>query len=642
MFRTVSSAMAHSRLALWRGRLVPQIKAIGAEFRDQNDQELRKRSLSLKYRARSGERISRLLPEAYALVREAARRTLDMEHFDVQLLGGIALFHRSIAEMVTGEGKTLTATLPLYLRALAGKGAHLATVNDYLARRDAEWMMPIYQLLGLSVGVVQTQMSQPQRRKAYASDITYGTAKEFGFDFLRDRLLLREAGQGAGGGPVGGFAAASRSGGDQPVQRDPFFVLVDEADSVLIDEARTPLIISAMPGETEKITACCYDWSASVVDEFVDDEDYEYDHEKKKLELTGEGRQRVRLLSKPELMNSVGLVDIYEYIERAVKVNREFQRDYHYVVREGEIIIVDESTGRLAEGRKWRAGIHQAIEAREKVKVTVPTGQAARITVQDYFLRYQHLAGMTGTALTSARELRKIYRLPVVSVPTNRPVRRTRLPNCVYGTNADKWQAVIDEIRALHAEGRPVLIGTRSIDRSELLARLLDQEGIEHQVLNAHRIAEEADIIAAAGQPNRVTVSTNMAGRGTDIKLGEAMAELGGLHVICTELHDSARIDRQLMGRCGRQGDPGSIRQYLALDDDILLAGFGPSKAERLKAVGANGRGNLKRLRRLFLRAQKRVERRNYRGRRMLLHYEKEKRKMQREMGQDPYLDTPD
>ncbi len=284
-------------------------------------------------------------------------------------------------------------------------------------------------------------------------------------------------------------------------------------------------------------------------------------------------------------MNSVGLVDIYEYIERAVKVNREFQRDYHYVVREGEIIIVDESTGRLAEGRKWRAGIHQAIEAREKVKVTVPTGQAARITVQDYFLRYQHLAGMTGTALTSARELRKIYRLPVVSVPTNRPVRRTRLPNCVYGTNADKWQAVIDEIRALHAEGRPVLIGTRSIDRSELLASLLDQEGIEHQVLNAHRIAEEADIIAAAGQPNRVTVSTNMAGRGTDIKLGEAMAELGGLHVICTELHDSARIDRQLMGRCGRQGDPGSIRQYLALDDDILLAGFGPSKAERLKAV---------------------------------------------------------
>jgi preprotein translocase subunit SecA len=249
---------------------------------------------------------------------------------------------------------------------------------------------------------------------------------------------------------------------------------------------------------------------------------------------------------------------------------------------------------------------------------------------------------MTGTALTSARELRKIYRLPVVSVPTNRPVRRTRLPDCVYGTNADKWQAVIDEIRALHAEGRPVLIGTRSIDRSELLASLLDQEGIEHQVLNAHRIAEEADIIAGAGQPGRVTVSTNMAGRGTDIKLGEAMAEIGGLHVICTELHDSARIDRQLMGRCGRQGDPGSIRQYLALDDDILLAGFGPSKAERLKAVGANGRGNLKRLRRLFQRAQKRVERRNYRGRRMLLHYEKEKRKMQREMGQDPYLDTPD
>jgi len=410
----------------------------------------------------------------------------------------------------------------------------------------------------------------------------------------------------------------------------------------LIDEARTPLIISALPGETEKITACCYAWSAEHADDFEEDDDYEYDHEKKTVELTGRGRQKVRSLTKPELMNSVGLIDIYEHIERAIKVGREFFLDRQYVVRDGEIVIVDEATGRLAEGRKWSAGIHRAIEAKEEVEVTVPTGQAARVTIQDFFIRYRHLAGMTGTAITSAREIRKIYNLPVVPIPTNRPSRRKTLADRIYGTASTKWKAVVEEVRELNAVGRPVLIGTRSIDRSEVLSRLLKEAGIDHRVLNANRIAEEAEIVAEAGQPSRVTVSTNMAGRGTDVKLGEGVPELGGLHVICTELHDSARIDRQLMGRCGRQGDPGTVRQYLSLDDDVLLTGYGPDKARRLKELGEKANGNLSRMQRIFRRAQNRVERRNYRGRRVLLHYEKEQRKMQTEMGQDPYLDTPD
>ncbi len=643
MWQRLTSTTQKGRLAVWRQRVLPKIRSFQTDMHDQSQAELRKRSLALRYRMKSGEAAGALLPEAYALVREAARRTLEMEHFEVQLLGGIALFHGAIAEMDTGEGKTLTATLPLYLRSLAGKGVHLATVNDYLAQRDAEWMRPIYQLLGVSVGVIQTQMPQADRRKAYACDITYGTAKEFGFDFLRDRLLIRENGgiddtaRAMLGGPAGHVAK-----GEQPVQRFPYFALVDEADSVFIDEARTPLIISAIPGEAQKIAACCYEWSASQATQFQEDEHYEYDHEKRTVELTFEGRQLVRVLPKPPLMDSVGLIDIYEYIERAIKVNHEFFRDRHYVVRDEEIVIVDESTGRLAEGRKWRAGIHQAIEAREGVPVTVPTGQAARVTVQDFFLRYRHLAGMTGTAVTSASEFRTVYRLPVIRIPTNRPLRRNVCEDRVFGTGDTKWAAVVDDVRQMHEQGRPVLIGTRSIERSELLSRLLRDAGIEHQVLNAHRIAAEAEIIAQAGQQGRVTVSTNMAGRGTDIKLGEGVADLGGLHVICTELHDSARIDRQLAGRCGRQGDPGTARQYLALDDDVLRSGFGPRKAAQLRQNGEHNGDNLKGVGRLFRRAQRRVERRNFRGRKMLLHFEKQKRKMQREMGQDPYLDTPD
>jgi preprotein translocase subunit SecA len=607
----------------------------------QSDYELKKKSLSLRYRARSGETLESLLIEAFALVREAGRRKLNMRHFDVQLLGGAAVHYHSIAEMQTGEGKTLTATLALYLAALEGKGAHLATVNDYLAKRDAEWMRPLYELLGIKVGCIQGQMPQAERRKQYACDVTYGTANEMGFDFLRDRLLKRRISEGQRD-LFGAMLGRAGAGHEEPVQGDLHFMLVDEADSILIDEARTPLIISALPSEDEEIEAEAYRWAAKIKDEFQEDEHYEYDHKDKSVELTLEGRRRVRELPKPAAMDRMPLSTIYEHIERAIKVSREFFLDRQYVVRDGEIVIVDEFTGRLGEGRKWQAGIHQAVEAKEDVKITFATNQAARITVQDFFLRYQRLAGMTGTASTSARELHKIYKCHVVAVPTNRPPIRQKLPTLVFGTSDDKWQAIIDDIAEQHALGRPVLVGTRSIDKSENLSRLLTERGIEHSVLNARHVEKEAAIVANAGQQGKVTVATNMAGRGTDIRLGPGVAELGGLHVICTELHESQRIDRQLIGRCGRQGDPGTYRQFLALDDEILLTGFGPKRAKKFKEQGEKlaGRGTLSGFDSFFYKAQRKVERKHFRDRKVLLYHEKERQKIQRAMSQDPYLDT--
>ncbi len=375
---------------------------------------------------------------------------------------------------------------------------------------------------------------------------------------------------------------------------------------------------------------------------FEEDVHYDYDHDTRKVELTTEGRQKLRSLPQPPLLRGVGLIDLYEYMERGTKVHRDFHLDRQYVVRDGEIVIVDEFTGRLAEGRKWRDGIHQAIEAKEELEVSVPTGQAARITVQDMFLRYRYLAGMTGTAITSAREFRKIYKTRVLRIPTNRPVKREKLPTRVFGTSDLKWQAIVAEVRELHAVGRPVLIGTRSIDKSQDLSSLLKEAQIPHQVLNANEIAKEADIVSLAGQRGRVTVATNMAGRGTDIKLGDGIADLGGLLVICTEMHDAARIDRQLYGRCGRQGDPGAYRQYLSLDDDIIRSGLGPGKADRFEALGKSVNGQMDQFATRFRKAQRKVERRHLRDRKMLLHHEKERKKMQREMGQDPFLDTAD
>jgi preprotein translocase subunit SecA len=606
-----------------------------------SDHELRKTSLSLRYRARSGESLARLLPEAFALVREAARRHVGMRHFDVQILGGIAMFYRSIVEMQTGEGKTLSATGPMYLHALLGKGACLATVNDYLAQRDAELMGPIYRALGMKVGVVQTQMPQHERREAYQCDVTYGTAKEFGFDFLRDRLLLRRIREGQRD-LIGSMMETMAAQDEQPVQREPYFALVDEADSILIDEARTPLIISAMPTEEEKMEVDCYHWAATVVQDFIEDEDFEYDHDKRTVELTRKGRMKARNIAKPEALDQVGLFHIYEYIERAIKVDREFSIDQQYVIRDGEIVIVDEFTGRLAEGRKWREGIHQSVEAKEGVEITVATGQAARVTVQDYFLRFDHLAGMTGTAMASKGELSKIYRCHVVPIPTNRPPRRKRERTRIFGSEQRKWESIVEEVAQLHAIRRPVLIGTRTIDKSEVLSKMLAERGIDHNVLNANHIAREAEIVAKAGEPLKVTVSTNMAGRGTDIKIPDEIKELGGLHVICTEMHDSGRIDRQLIGRCGRQGDPGTFRQYLSLDDELILSGFGPKKSRKLKDLGSQaGDREFRRFLRLFRRAQRRVERKHFRDRKAMMYFEKERKKMQRGMGQDPYLDTP-
>jgi preprotein translocase subunit SecA len=643
LFTKISSVVGgpvRRRLAQY-AQVLPEIEKFGDEILSQSDAELRKRSLALRYRAKSREPLVRLLPEAYALVREAGKRTLNMRHFDVQLLGGIALHHRAIAEMQTGEGKTLTATLPLYLASLAGHGAHLATVNDYLAKRDAEWMGPIYQMLGLTVGVIQTPMNSNQRREAYACDITYGTSKEFGFDFLRDRLLMRRTAEGQTDLLALMLGQRAEAAGEKPVQRPAHFCLVDEADSVLIDEARTPLIISAVPTEDDKAEAELYKWAAAVAPRSEEEEHYTYDPKTHKVELTAEGRRFVRNSPRTSATEQVGMIALYESVELAIRAYRAFQLDRHYVIRNGEIVIVDEFTGRLAEGRKWRDGLHQAIEAKENVKVTIATGHAARITIQDYFLRYPQLAGMTGTAVSSARELYKIYKLRVLPIPTNKPPIRKPLPTKIIGTMEAKEHAIVEEVRETCQTERPVLIGTRSIDKSIRLSKLLTAAAIEHQVLTAHHVDKEAEIVAGAGQRRRVTVSTNMAGRGTEIRLGDGVADLGGLHVICTEMHDAARIDRQLIGRCGRQGDPGTYRQFLALDDDILLMGLGQRKAERLKAAGERSTGTFDSLVRLFRRAQRKIERRHFKDRRILMYHERERKKMQVQMGQDPYLDAP-
>ena len=607
--------------------------------RELADSQIRKEALSLVYRAKSGEPLATILPEAYSLIREAGRRTLNMRHYDAQILGGICLFHGCVAEMQTGEGKTLTATLPLALHSLLGKGAHLATVNDYLAERDAEWMMPLYDMLGMRVGTVVTQLDQDQRRKAYAADVTYGTAKEYGFDFLRDRLLMRAQGRAVDDFLGSGSQERWTSAGEQPVQRGMHFCLADEADSILIDEARTPLIIGSLGDESRDVVIATFKWAAEHAPSFVLKEHFTIEEDSRKIELTSKGRQFVRSIPRNEVIRLAALVDLYEYIERAIKVHRDFHLERQYVVNDGEIVIVDEFTGRLAEGRKWRDGIHQAIEAKEEIEVTVPTGQAARITVQDLFLRYRYLAGMTGTAASSARELRRIYKTPVVQVPTNRPPRRQKLSDVVCHDMTEKFQAIVKEVLQVHAEGRPVLIGTRSIDKSSILADMLRRENVQVQVLNAHEVQREAEIVANAGRRGQITVATNMAGRGTDIKLENEVREIGGMMVICTELHDAARIDRQLIGRCGRQGDPGSFRQYLSMDDDILRNGFGSKPAEKLKEKGKTG-GSLSGLAALFKRAQRKVERKHFRDRMALLYHEKERTKIQREMGQDPYLDT--
>lgn len=571
------------------------------------------------------------------MVREAARRTIQLRHFEVQLLGGIAMHHGSVIEMQTGEGKTLTATLPAYLNGLKGGGVHVATANPYLARRDAEWMKPVYQLLGMRVGVIQPEMSPDARREAYAADVVYGTGSEFGFDFLKDRLVKRRLRDGY----TGYFEEMLRNGPlcDCAMQRELEFVIVDEADSLLIDAANTPLIISGTSTETRNQIAEHFRWSAEVASMFDEEVHYDYDPQKKTVELSAAGRQLVRGLQKPGTTDSLGIFSMYEHVERAIRVARDFLRDREYVVRENEVVIVDEYSGRPAHGLKWQDGIHQAIEAKEGLPVSLPMRSSARVTVQDFFLQYRKLAGMTGTAMDSAAELKKLYRVKVVTIPTNRPISRKRLPDRVFGTRNHKLAAIVAEVREMSSLGRPVLIGTRSIEKSLALSQSLADAGIKHDVLNAHQIAVEASIVAGAGRVGKVTVATNMAGRGTDIKLAHGVADMGGLHVILSEMHDAARIDHQLMGRSGRQGDPGTARQYLALDDEILFLGLGRMDADFLKELGKTHNGDLDFTAWLFYKAQYKIEKRRFNARRALMATEKERRKLKREMGQDAYVD---
>ena len=629
---------------------VDRIDSLEESMKALDDTRLRRLGRSLSYRARAGEPTDELLIETFAATREAGRRTLGMRHYDVQLLAGIALVHGSIVEMQTGEGKTLVATLPLMLYALAGRGAHLATVNDYLAKRDAEWMQPIFKALGLSVGIVESEMDFEARRNAYAKDVTYGTAKEFGFDFLKDRLMQRELKEGRInlGATLMGEA---RSGDSKLLQRPYWFVLVDEADNVLIDEARTPLIISSPDGEMgerEQRKAALFHFACKLADTMVEDIHYEYDPQKRSAELLGVGRSNVRASTRPRLVDSVSMLELYDSVELALRGKIAFIRDRHYVVRDKkdepgqEIVIIDEFTGRIAEGRSWRDGLHQAVEAKEGLEVkTGRGGHAARITIQDLFARWPNLAGMTGTIATSAGEIGRTYDVGIAIVPTNRPAIRQRLKPKVCKSYDEKLLEIVRDIKDVHITGRPILVGTRSIDKSEDLSKILTSEGLTHTVLNARNVASEAEIVAAAGGRNQITVSTNMAGRGTDIKLGDGVEELGGLHVICTELHDSARIDRQLVGRCGRQGDPGTWRQFLAVDDDILVEGYGPKRAKRIgRRLQRQIKSNPERLLAFFQRAQQRVEARHRRQRRALEYMERQKAESHIQMSQDPYLDA--
>lgn len=623
-----------SRYAL----LARKVNALEPVLEAESDEQLKARSSLLKLKARQGDSLNTLLVEAFALVREAAKRTVKQRHYDVQLVGGAAIHFRCIAEMETGEGKTLVATLPAFLNALQGKGVHVITVNDYLAQRDADWNTPIYQLLGMTVGCIQTGMPDGARRAAYAADITYGTSKEFGFDFLRDelkRLNLGDTHRKSFEQAFLGRGAHSES--ETPVQRTHHYAIVDEADSILIDEARTPLIIGANNQPTQEEAAAYYG-ADQLAATLVRVKEFKYDPAERKAELNAAGRRKVQAVAGHSSFVTLTVDGLYEYVERALRAQIAYLKDRDYVIVNGEVVIVDEFTGRMMPGRQWQDGLHQAIQAKERLEVTLETITAARVTVQDFFLRYKKLAGMTGTAASDARELRKIYKVSVFKVPTNRRCRRVWVEDRVFSVESEKFQAIADKIVEWHKHGVPVLVGTRSIEKSERLSALLTAARIEHQVLNAKNHEIEAQIVAQAGQPGRVTVATNMAGRGTDIKLGEGVAELGGLHVIGTERHESRRIDRQLAGRCARQGDPGFCQFFVSLDDEIIEA-YGEKPAIRIrKRYQGLGELTSPSKRRMVLRAQAKKEAQHFRDRKLLMNYEKQRAEMRKNMGLNPVL----
>ncbi len=626
-------------------RLAFDILERTARLESHTDAELRSAANTFRYESLAGAKPRALLPEVFPLVIEASRRQLGMKHHFAQVLGGITLQKGHIAEIQTGEGKTLIATLPMFLNALAGNGAHLATANDYLAKRDCEWMRPVYEFLGLSVGAITGDMSPSQRRVAYACDITYGTAREFGFDFLRDRLALRTSGKS----PTPLFAEqlqidaghqAPPNGSSQEtvtVQRHPLhYLLVDEADSLLIDEARTPLIISSQAADNESVEAL-FRWCALVANEFRSSEFIDCDEPTGQRELSPAGFRHIRALSKPANLNDVPMSELADAVVRAVHVAETLQRDQHYVVRDGEVLIVDEYTGRIAEGRKWRNGIHQAVEAREQLKLSPFTQHAARITVQELVSQYDRFSGMTGSAQSASLEFWRVYDTPVNIVQTHKFPQRLYLEDRAFVTSQERWDAIVADVIEKRAAGRPVLIGTRTIEQSELLSRRLTAANIEHQVLNARNHAKEAEIVAEAGRPGCVTVATNMAGRGTDIRLQGDAAENGGLHVIISELYPSVRIDTQLAGRCARQGDPGSSQRFMSLEDDILSEGLGSEAAEEI-------RKNVKipisqALINRFLKAQHELEQKHREERRLLVSQTRQQIHQLTQMGLDPYLD---
>ncbi|TAL28268.1 MAG: preprotein translocase subunit SecA [Nitrospirae bacterium] len=609
--------------------LEPQIAAL-------SDAGLKDKTAEFRKKLEAGETLDSILPEAFAVVREVSKRTLKMRHFDVQLLGGIVLHEGKIAEMKTGEGKTLVATLPVYLNALEGKGVHIVTVNDYLAKRDARWMSPIYNFLGLSVGVILHGLTDEQRQASYNSDITYGTNNEFGFDYLRDNMKYDIS---------------------QYVQRELNYAIVDEVDSILIDEARTPLIIS---GPSEESTDKYYKID-KIIPKLQRDADYTIDEKAKTVILTDEGNLKVeRLLGSGNLYDPAN-IELVHHVLQGLKAHTLFKKDVDYIIKDGEVIIVDEFTGRLMPGRRWSDGLHQAVEAKEGVKIESENQTLATITFQNYFRMYNKLAGMTGTADTEAEEFGKIYNLDVLVMPTNKPMIRTDHPDMIYKTEKGKFNAVIREIEDLHKKGQPALVGTISIEKSEILSHLLKKKGIPHSVLNAKYHEKEAEIIAQAGRNGAVTIATNMAGRGTDIVLGgnteglareiltdkkdyteddyrqaflkaekicaenrEKVVSAGGLHILGTERHEARRIDNQLRGRSGRQGDPGSSRFYLSLEDDLMRI-FGSDRISGImNRLGMDEDMPIenKLVSRAIENAQKRVEAHNFDIRKHLLEYD--------------------
>ena len=588
---------------------IEHINSLESGLQALTDAEIRQKTDTFRERLAAGETLDDLLPEAFAVAREGSRRVLlvpnadspdkTMRHFDVQLIGGIVLHRGNIAEMTTGEGKTLVATLPAYLNALEGKGVHVVTVNDYLANRDMNWMLPMYEFLGLSAGAIQGNQSYDDKKAAYKSDITYGTNNEFGFDYLRDNMRVHL---------------------EEQVQGTLNYAIVDEVDSILIDEARTPLIISGPSDEsTEK-----YFTADKIARKMKPGKHYEVKEKEKSTNITDEGISVVEKELGVDSIYSDIHMDWPHYIEQALRAHSLFIKDTDYVVQGKEVIIVDEFTGRLMEGRMWSDGLHQAIQAKEHLKIKEESQTLATITLQNFYRLYNKLSGMTGTAFTEAAEFAKIYGLGVDVIPTNKPLQRQHYPDRIYGTSKEKENATVEEIAEVHEKGQPILVGTISIEKSEMFSAALRRRGIEHEVLNAKNHEREAAIIAKAGQKGNVTIATNMAGRGTDIVLGEGVKELGGLHVIGTERHEARRIDNQLRGRTGRQGDPGSSRFYVSLDDDLMRI-FAPERVGGiLKKFGMTDGMAIEHsmVSKSIERAQKKVEQHNFEIRKNLLEYD--------------------